>query len=44
VADRFGVVRCALNRVSDRLLFPNRHTPERLMRQVSDGVRFRLAS
>jgi hypothetical protein len=44
VAERFGRVRCALNRVSDRLLFPNRHTPERLMRQVSDGVRFRLAS
>jgi hypothetical protein len=44
VAERFGVVRCALNRVSDRLLFPHRHTPERLMRQVRDEVRFRLAS
>jgi hypothetical protein len=44
VAERFGRVRCALNRVSDRLLFPHRHTPERLMRQVGDQVRFRLAS
>jgi hypothetical protein len=44
VAERFGVVRCALNRVSDRLLFPHRHTPERLMRQVRDEARFRLAS
>jgi hypothetical protein len=44
VADRFGVVRCALNRVSDRLLFPHHHTPERLMRQVRDEARFRLAS
>lgn len=43
-ADRFGVVRCALNRVSDRLLFPHHHTPERLMRQVRDEARFRLAS
>lgn len=44
VAERFGVVRCALNRVSDRLLFPHHHTPERLMRQVRDEARFRLAS
>jgi hypothetical protein len=33
-ADRFPVIRRALNDVSDRLLFPNRHSPERLMRQV----------
>jgi hypothetical protein len=33
-AERFPVIRRALNEVSDRLLFPNQHTPERLMRQV----------
>ena len=37
---RFEVMRAALNNVSDRLLFPNVHTPERLMRQVA--TRFRL--
>lgn len=35
-ADRFGRLRRALNEVSDRLLFPTHHTPERLMRQVKD--------
>jgi hypothetical protein len=35
-ADRFTTVRVALNHVSDRLLFPHVHTPERLMRQVRD--------
>jgi hypothetical protein len=30
--------------VSDALLFPNVHTPERLMRQVRDEARWRLAS
>lgn len=35
-ADRFSTVRVALNHVSDRLLFPNVHSPERLMRQVRD--------
>jgi hypothetical protein len=35
-AERFGVLRSALNSVSDSLLFPNVHTPERLMRQVRD--------
>jgi hypothetical protein len=29
-----------LNHVSDRLLFANRNTPERLMRQVRDAVRW----
>jgi len=43
VAERFGQVRTALNRLSDRLLFPNRHTPERLMRQVLDEARWKLA-
>ncbi|MGQ0539451.1 MAG: hypothetical protein ACT4R6_10920 [Gemmatimonadaceae bacterium] len=42
IAERFGVVRVALNRVSDRLLFPGWHTPERLMRQVRDESRWRL--
>ncbi|NUO63457.1 MAG: hypothetical protein HOQ11_10145 [Gemmatimonadaceae bacterium] len=36
---RFEVMRAALNNVSDRLLFPNVHTPERLMRQVATGFR-----
>lgn len=35
-ADQFCAVRVALNQVSDRLLFPHVHTPERLMRQVRD--------
>jgi hypothetical protein len=43
VAARFGLVRVALNAVSDRLLFPNVSTPERLMRQVRDEFRWKLA-
>jgi hypothetical protein len=43
VAARFGLLRVALNTLSDRLLFPNVHTPERLMRQVSDEARWKLA-
>lgn len=35
-AERFPRLRRALNQVSDRLLFPHVHTPERLMRQVKD--------
>jgi hypothetical protein len=35
-ASTFPYLRRALNEVSDRLLFPNVHTPERLMRQVKD--------
>lgn len=42
-AERFAVIRSALNAVSDRLLFPNVQTPERLMRQVRDTMQFRLA-
>lgn len=42
--ERFPMLRLALNRVSDRLFFPNIHTPERLMRQVRDEARWRLAS
>jgi hypothetical protein len=41
LADRFGVLRVALNQLSDTLFFPNHHTPERLMRQVSDEARWR---
>ena len=43
-ADRFGLLRLALNSLSDWLFFPNVHTPERLMRQVSDEARWKLAS
>jgi hypothetical protein len=43
-ASEFPLLRMALNRVSDRLLFPGRHSPERLMRQVADETRWRLAS
>lgn len=42
-ADEFPLIRQALNRVSDRLLFPGQHSPERLMRQVSDEARWRQA-
>jgi len=44
VAERFPVLRAALNRVSDTVLFPDYHTPERLMRQVRDEFRWRYAS
>ena len=40
-AERFGVLRCALNVVSDRLFFPTVNSPERLMRQVRDEGRWR---
>ena len=43
-ADRFGLLRLALNSLSDWLFFPNVHSPERLMRQVSDESRWKLAS
>jgi len=43
-ADRFGTLRVALNRVSDMYLFPGVHSPERLMRQVRDEARWRMAS
>lgn len=43
-ADRFGLLRLALNSLSDWLFFPNVHTPERLMRQVSDETRWKMAS
>ena len=43
-AQRFGRLRMALNVVSDSLLFPHHHTPERLMRQVRDESRWRMTS
>jgi hypothetical protein len=41
-ADHFGILRTALNAVSDSLFFPQVLTPERLMRQVRDEARWRL--
>jgi len=43
IATRFGLLRVALNSISDRLFFPNVNTPERLMRQVEDEARWKLA-
>ena len=43
-AERFGLLRTALNSVSDSLLFPSINTPERLMRQVKDEARWRRLS
>jgi hypothetical protein len=40
-AERFGLLRAALNDVSDSLLFPDRYSPERLMRQVTSDARWR---
>ncbi len=42
-AASFSLLRIALNRLSDRLMFPNNNTPERLMRQVADEARWKLA-
>ncbi len=39
-ADRFPRIRVALNHVSDRFLFTQRNSPERLMRQVRDDARW----
>lgn len=44
VAEHFPLLRVALNRISDSIFFPNHHTPERLMRQVRDEMRWRFAS
>ena len=43
-AERFGLLRSALNSLSDSLFVPNVHTPERLMRQVRDAARWRSVS
>ena len=43
-AQHFGMLRSALNSVSDSLLFPNVNSAERLMRQVADEARWRRVS
>ena len=43
-AERFAALRVALNAISDSLLFPHHHSPDRLMRQVRDEARWRLSS
>jgi hypothetical protein len=43
-ASRFAALRCALNEVSDTLLFPNGNSPERLMRQVRTEAAWRWVS
>lgn len=43
-AEQFGMLRVALNAVSDSLFFPDIHTPERLMRQVTDEARWKRVS
>ena len=40
VADRFPQIRVALNRVSDRVIFPHVHSPDKLLRQVRDDHRW----
>ena len=44
VADRFVTLRVALTLFSDGLLFPNVHTPERLIRQVRDETLWRWSN
>ncbi len=43
-AEHFGILRVALNAVSDSLFFPTVQTPERLMRQVLDEARWRRST
>ena len=43
-AEKFAVLRLALNSVSDRLFFPNVNSPERLMRQVRSESQWKFAS
>lgn len=43
IAAAFSRLRVALNHVSDALLFPHVHSPERIMRQVRDDFGLRLA-
>ena len=40
-AERFGLLRAALNDVSDALVFPERYSADRLMRQVTNEARWR---
>ncbi|MBC7673121.1 MAG: hypothetical protein H7247_11935 [Polaromonas sp.] len=41
VRTRFGLLRAALNDVSDALVFPDRYSADRLMRQVTNEARWR---
>jgi hypothetical protein len=43
-AERFALLRIALNNVSDSLLFPNVHSPDRLLRQVRNEAYWRKLS
>jgi hypothetical protein len=43
-AERFGLLRTALNDVSDALLFPDRYSADRLIRQVTNEARWRRVS
>jgi hypothetical protein len=43
-AERFLVLRMALNSISDAMLFPGSNSPDRLMRQVRDEFRWRLTN
>ena len=43
-AEKFAVLRVALNSVSDRLFFPHGNSPERLMRQVRSEAQWKFAS
>lgn len=43
-SSRFAVLRLALNRMSDALLFPGHDTPERVLRQVADETRWKTTS
>ena len=43
-AERFLILRMALNSLSDTLLFPKVTSPDRLMRQVRDEFRWRVAN
>jgi hypothetical protein len=42
VGERFPRLRCSLNRLSDRVVFRDRHSVDRLLRQVRDEARWRI--
>ena len=43
-AEKFGLLRSAFNEISDTMLFPNHHSPDRLMRQVANEALWRKLS
>lgn len=43
-SERFGLLRMALNRVSDAHLFPHNNSPDRLLRQVRNEFHWKLMS